>query len=263
MFARSFAFRSTAPSGAFSPADLSPAIWLEMDSGSLRGATSGTFAGDMTDETAVLAALEGDEFCTQWTDQSGNGRHFAQATGANQPAWLTNAETAFDTAALDFASSDLLTNGTGLANVASGFAVTVVFLADEVTSQSHLFNTQVDTTHRACIGVQAGEVRAHTTGTTTLHLSSGTISTGTKYIAHYGHDGATPFMRVNGAAQSGTNSLNNSSSDAGMRIGTRRPDLAQPFDGRMVAVIVRASAWTSDEMNSLDTYLGAKYGVTF
>ena len=256
----------SAAAAAFTPAELSPAVWLEMDSsGTLRGDPSGnTYTGDLSDEAAVAAAMDGGdaEFLTEWEDLSGNGRDFAQAMAANQPAWVTDAETDFDTPAIDFVSSDILSNGTGLANIAtSGIGITVVFIADDVTTQSHIFNTQATTTHRAHFAIQSGALCGAVT-TTTNGAASGTVSIATKYVAHYNYNGTAGSMRINGVAQVGTANVNNAPADTGMRIGARRPSLDQPFNGRIVAVIARASPWTTGEMDSLDTYLAAKYGVT-
>jgi hypothetical protein len=77
-------------SSAFSPLDLSPALWLDAS------------------DTATITASSG--AVSQWDDKSGNARHAVQATGSLQPT--TGADTQNSLNVLTFAA-DLMTSSHG------------------------------------------------------------------------------------------------------------------------------------------------------
>lgn len=236
-------------------------LWLETKGpGNLRGATSGTYSGQLDDEAAVLAALEGDEFLSQWTDQSASALHFTQATTSAQPAWLADSENAFTAPGIDFdGTNHRLASGTGI-DLSGGVSCAVVFEADDVTTAQVLFQT-THANSRFTVYLETTSLRPRLfdgAGTGIAAVKSGTVSAGTLYIMQYIYASGVTSMWLNGAAQSGTGS-SVSNSTVGSVIGDRLS--AAKFNGRIAAVLVKAGDWSA-QRTDLDQYLAQRYGVT-
>lgn len=255
--------RAVVTSVQFSPAAVSPDLWFEVKGGTgdLKGSTSGTYSGDLNDETAILAALAGTETCTQWDDIAGTATNVVPNAAAQEPAWLQASENNFNTAALDFDGSDDTLEGAAL-DLSGGASIAAVFEADDVTAIAAVFESIVGTTNRFALSLETGTLRlSWYNGTAYQDPQSGSISVATKYVVQGFWNGTdTIDLYINGALQVGTNSPSTPAA-AGISIGCS-PEATRNFNGRIVAVIVKAGDWSANRIN-MDNYLKSKYGVSF
>ena len=249
----------------FDPSSLGLDIWFEMDNtGGLRGSVSGTYSGDLSDETAIAAALSGDEFCSSWDDLGSAGLDLAQATTSLQPSWLTAAEGGLSLPALSF-SADRLTNAAGF-DFSSTYECSLLALfktGPAVTSTYRVFtsrhaNSEVTLTISG--SNLRGTVLDNTSSAKTGAARSGAVSTDTLYLAQYFYDGSSSGeLYLNGVLQGGTSGVSNM--DVGTAVGAAMSG-SHAFNGEIWGVMFKAGDF-SPSRSSLDAYFQTKYGFSF
>ena len=215
---------------AFSPLDLSPALWLD--------------ASDTSTITEVGGAV------SQWDDKSGNGNDVAQGTAALQPT--TGTRTINGLNVLDFDGSDqLLVNGSTLSQPNTIFLV-ASFDAGGGASPYAISSSGTNSTVFSLL----------TTSSIRIFAGSNLVSSETCSFAPqiYGAiiNGASSVIRVDGVATSG---------DAGsasltlLSIGSSYNNL-QDLNGAIAEVIIVDGTLTAGQITATESYLADKWGIT-
>lgn len=220
-----------AGSGTFNPGSVSGlALWFKADAG--------------TSTTTNGAAI------SQWNDQSGNARHVAQATGANQPTYQENVVNGRPVVRFDGTNDYLEATGFTLtqpntmfvvakpANVASNGKNVV----DGVTTRNAV---TIGTTPK--IGLNAGsDVNSTLDWTVAFQLVTAVFN------------GASSLVRRNGVASAAVNP--GTASLAGIRIGTFNGSLAM-WNGDVAEVLVYNAALSTVDRDAVESHLTSKYAI--
>jgi len=206
---------------------------------------------------------------SQWNDQSGNSRNFTQATGANQPTYVSNAFDGYAGVQFDGVNSFMQYASWGTAGVQTIIAVFI----DNGTSVSGatIFNTSTgagggaglvyDTTGWGADGVSASssnsafitEASLNSTFNVVAISYDSTVSTvstksflNAKNITYFTGSGVT----VNAVA--GTANL-----------GFRNDGTAtKKFKGTLLELAVYSGQLTSGQINSISKYMALRYKMT-
>jgi hypothetical protein len=241
----------------FTPLSLNPQLWLD--------------AADTATITESSGAV------SQWDDKSGNGRHFTQATGANQPATGTNTRNGLNV--ISFDGNDFLTLGTNdLARNVSGATIYVVYQhAANPTGDRRIFNINNGTASgfvRVLIldGVTSQRTQ---TGGRTLDADSfasvtGSIVISTNYLYRasiFDYANTDLFNYVNGILDASTTSFQTAtttSNTASIRARVGADVNVTPatfFSGQIAEILVYHTAHTTAQRLTVETYLKTKWGL--
>ena len=220
---------------AFSPLDLSPALWL-----------------DASDET-TLSGPGGGAIST-WSDKSGNGNNFTQNTSAYQPTSGTRTINGLNT--LDF-DADLLENSP--VTLSGAQPITVFVVAEPDADQyGRLLRAAGNTAELSTAYLTSG--RMIESAGTSLISSGSDYSSGTPYISRFTFDSTSSSIHLNGisvaSGDAGTTDLDNRTT---MRFGAYEAG-TQHFNGKIGEVIVCADgALTAQQIAATEQYLTEKW----
>lgn len=248
----------TPPVQDFTPADLPGlALWLD--------------AAD-----AASISLNGSAV-TQWNDKSGNGRHFAQGTAAQQPAYVPGAHNGRAALRFDGVNDRLGLGVNSLLRAAPGLTCYVVALTTGSGGQIAFWveNNRTLNQARLQIAKTSAAGNNHTLGHRRLDTQSlVALQSGSTWEEDilYCVGGITDWaaqthtIRLDGAqaahqtstGTSGTFSDTNSSS---AYVGTNRSGDV-PWEGDICEVILLPRALTPTEIIKLETYLLQKWGIS-
>jgi hypothetical protein len=223
---------------------------------------------DASDPASVLLT---DNAVSQWSDKSGNGRHFTQSTPNNRPSYVT---TVNGRNAITFdGDNDVLFHSSSL-------ATTLLSSTDGATA-IYVFRPDSDTTFAAINVCTAGvgHIDRFSDGNTyhgNLRISrfagvatNLVTSTGTQLIAsRVQAASATHVLRRNRTQiHSGTSDLSGFRAGtgvilaAGAGVNTGAPTFQVYFDGEICEIILVAGPMTDSAFSACENYLGRKWGI--
>jgi len=237
---------SAATAAAFTPASLSPAAWYDpSDLSTLFQDTAGT--------TPVTTAGQS---VARINDKSGNGLTLTQSTSTKCPTYQVDGNgkpyILFD------GTNDTIGNSAAVAGSAHAIGIAVL-----ATAGNQVWATTASSTDRLCIVATpaSGTTRAVTHDGTTATAKSGSGSdTAQVLLAELDQAAPSAALRQNGVALSGTSSVT-PDSNVGTALGSNTSGL-NFFGGRVYGLVHVASAITATQRGQLETWLGAKCGLT-
>lgn len=215
---------------------------------------------------------------SEWRDLSGNGRHFAQETGASQP--VANTRTQNGRRALDFQGSQFMLGNAASLNVLRNVPGGTAFVVGKIdaTSGSQVFfaasrngsNSQarlVVDNDPASLSWRAGGRRldADAFGAVTSAGSwdiNVNVLTG---LLDYGNSDA--FLYENGTLLNSNTSFqtngNTSDTDSDfVQVGANGAGVVSLLDGFICEIILYQRALPATERQRVERYLGRKWGIT-
>jgi len=232
---------------AFSPLDLSPALWLDAS------------------DTSTITESGGS--VSQWNDKSGAARHVTQATGASQPATGTRTQNGLNV--IDFVRGRFLDAGDVMdlgTSAWSSFAV--VKFDDTASSAPYGKHIAGATDGRYGLLRDAGSLTAiyDSDSTATGTVSVADTSTSTRRLSTVltrAGAASSHVLRVSGVATTTTFSDPGTSWDtnAPWRVGRYGTSTAADFDGFIAELVVLLRTATNDEVASMESYLTTKWGL--
>jgi hypothetical protein len=217
---------------SFSPLDLSPALWLD--------------ASDATTITASSGSV------SEWRDKSGNARHVAQATAANQPTTGTATQNGRNVIYFD-ANDGLKTVAKTVFDDPVTVAVVYVSPADSITNQ-YIWDG-FDASNRAPISyVASDESLTVITGVGGITRAQ---NVGSVNLSIFQCDLSQTIWRLNGVqtSHSGNASLGL------LTIGNFSGGGSLGLVGSVAEFVVTNSILTTQQMIDLETYLRNKWGT--
>lgn len=226
-------------------------------------------------DTATITESSG--AVSQWDDKSGNGRHFTQATGANQPATGTNTRNGLNV--ISFVTNDSLGLGSNdLARNVSGATIYLVYKhATTATTQRIIFAVNRNANAGFVrISLDDGLTNSRTrTGGRTLDADSfasvtGSAVIGTNYLYRssvFDYANTDLFNFVDGVADGSTTSFQTATttSDTAALSATIGASTGAPpgafFSGQIAEILVYHTAHTTAQRLTVETYLKNKWGL--
>ena len=234
-------------------------LWLDATTG-LFDATSG--GNPVTTDGATVA---------RWEDQSGSGYHVTQATLANRPVLKTGIRNSKNVVRFDGSNDGLVSANIVENNLSAMTCFVVSYIAgfggnnlgryfDRGNKRMWLSNGSRSTNQLIVHNVTALNQLGHETA-----LSS--IATGNWYLSSGRWDGGTSYLtnvsqRLNRSASTRGNSQTfelASVANTTFIIGNRT-DLARAFNGDISELIIYNQALTTEQIDSVEGYLAAKWG---
>jgi hypothetical protein len=214
------------------------------------------------DATVASSVTLTNGFVSQWSDLSGGGFHLSQATEADRPGTATIG----GKTAIDFdGSNDFLFTSSTLPNFGTVFDV---HLLDNGTAAHTLYtlNASVGGTAKRMGLLYVGSVneyRSQSVFGATVQGVSGGIRTANARVTAFTFNESATVGRVDGAALAGTTATT-TSSDTGLYLGIRSIGgaLSLPLNGKIGEFIVYNRVLTLAEIQKVEKYLAAKFGVT-
>lgn len=209
---------------------------------------------------------------SEWRDKSGNGRHFSQATAANQP--LTT-RTQNSLRVLDFDGTRRLDGNAASLTIARNVGALTMFVVgqlDTVNADSQFFFVSRNgaTAARAAVAylfgtnsLVAGGRRLDSDSFASASFTQNTNANILTGVLDYANSDA--FIFQNGTQQATNTSFqtsgNTSNTDSdGVSIGQNIAG-AQSLDGWIGEIIVYQRAIVAAERRRVERYLGAKWGI--
>jgi hypothetical protein len=188
---------------------------------------------------------------SSWTDSSGNSRHAAQATSANQPLLKTGILNSKPIVRFDGSNDFLQTAAFSVAQPLTVFSVAKT----TSTATTYIFFDSAASSPRATLAVEPASSAEMNSGSSLL---DGSLVVNTFQVWSAVFNGATSNIRLNGATgtsgNAGANGLN------GVTIGARYAgDFV--FPGDIAEVLVYNSALSATDRSSVETYLSRKYAI--
>jgi hypothetical protein len=189
---------------------------------------------------------------SQWSDGSGSGNHFVQATSNNQPS-RTDTQNGKSVVTFD-GSNDRLATASAISLGTGGYTVFIVGYHGggfQVMLEGGGLNPYISSNSDSSIGF------AHYDGAAALSSAAGTYSINTWFVLEYAISQSSRLISVNGtqvASGSGTSRTASiqylGSSSGGFYWG-----------GRFAEVLIYGSA-LSAQRSTIRKYLGSKWGIT-
>jgi hypothetical protein len=231
-------------SGVFDPRRIAGlAAWYDAaDSSTLFDATTGG---------SLVAASGG---VGRWEDKSGNGRHITQGTANNRPSRSTASVSGRD--ALLFDGNDNLTSG----SFSLSQPVTLLAIVRPGNIATRIIVDGAPTGNRLQMAIRssAGDMRMFA-GTILDDLKT-VFVTNTTVLASGIFNGASSQQRIN-AQVNATGNAGTQNLTAGLRVGAAI-DGSAGWDGRICEVLYYGGVLSATELNSVESYLMRKWGVT-
>lgn len=251
----------------WTPLDLRPVVWLDFaDPSSLWQDTSGTTAVAAASDTIARANNKG----------TAHG-YFSQATGTKQPSWQTTdyPHASFDggdvlasSAAIDLAATDELTTLVSIQRATTSVTATIVYEhSSDVNSNTGTFYNSATDGNTSTADTRESLAR----GTATvvpgiLSSKSGLATSGSAEVIVSTHDISTSISTIRVNASAGTNGTaskgSGNFSSQTQYVGGRGTTPSLAHNGRIVDVMLFDRILTAAEIARLETYVGAKMGVT-
>lgn len=227
---------------AFSPLSLSPALWLD--------------ASDATSITHIANAV------TQWNDKSGNSRHATQGTALNRP--VTNTTTVNGLNSIDFdGTNHALALPSYFDNLSTkDYTIYITFRPDTTTGTDSLFASEAAGNGLAMYYTSTN-FRGVSTAFATISDEASLATTIAPHIAML-RKNATEFrMFRDGMFGSSKVPSGGFTATFGTWLGaSNNGSFNSLMDGRMCEVLIYEATHTEAQVNSVQNYLGSKWGVT-
>lgn len=216
-------------------------IWVD-------GLTLGTYGP--TTAIGVTAGYAGDQDpLKSVADQSGNNRTFSQSSLAAKPNLVTGGSGINNLPAILFDGSDDLVSGSFV--LAQPLTIVGVF---KITSNPSGYWWQSGT--GACFGSTSGNAYQLNCGS---NITGGSYTTGTTVIVSYVANGASSVIRVNGAqvtsGNAGTGGINTMALMGAYAGGSY-------VGGLIPEYLIYNKLLSASELQTVERYLGGKYGIT-
>ena len=223
------------------PLSLSPALWL-----SDTGSSAGT-----------------------WPDLSGNGRNAVQATGANQPAIITNAINGRQVRRFDGTNDFYASVWSSVAmpitttfvvfkwNGGGGGADGRRFLVESRSASSNVFRPSLSIVS----GVSPQKIRSfhdEIPGSTFVE-STRSVGLSTTLLTASNSGGSSIF--INGAAEGTVSGGITTTAITGVNIGTYRSADNRWFSGDIAELIIYPTALSTANRQAVEAYLNAKWAI--
>ena len=227
-------------------------LWLDATKG-LFDATSG--GNPVTTDGATIA---------RWEDQSSSGYHVTQATSANRPVLKTGIRNSKDAIRFDGVNDSLVSSNISANNLPAMTCFVVAYIAGFGGGG---FGRYFDRSARIWLLAAAGANHRFSTVGLDHETALSSITTGNWYINSARWDGGTNIatnvsQRINkanstrGLTGTGTNtSVANTSYSI-----CNRPSGDRGFNGDIAELIIYNQALTTEQIDSVESYLSAKWG---
>jgi hypothetical protein len=238
----SFVINSYAFGSVFSPAALSPAIWLDAS------------------DSATITSSGSPALVSQWDDKSGNSNNFDQSTSGNRPT--TGAATQNSLNVLSFSGNQSLVGPTTPNLDAVSGNPFEVYVACDASSTGTWFS-QSDQTNATIRKfqlfreTQSVELRIKG-GLTQINRSP---QTGRFRVAAFQWSGTAGDLLDGNTAGAATISAFSETSIP-LRVGARGPSVSFSLNGTIGEIVVVMSTLTSTQRTDLLTYLSNKWSIT-
>jgi hypothetical protein len=209
--------------------------------------------GLWVDASQITGLADGDPVAT-WSDLSGNGRNFAQATSAQRPTYKVSILNGKPVVRFDGVDDRL----DAAYVVAQGLSVFSV-LVPRTNTGTPAYYDDVSTSGSPCT-IYRGAGAGNYTLNAGTDLNSGTaVATGTPVVTGGIYSAASSVVTINGTSASGA--AGSSGYTVGPRLGCNR------LSGNFAQVdfaeyLIYNSALSSTNRRLVEAYLGAKYGIT-
>lgn len=216
------------------------------------------------DTDAGHYTVDGSHRVTQWTDQSGNGHHFAPDVAADGPVDNVDTSPSSLTAFTFDGSSKFLEGPAKSALIAAAaFTLFVVVRVDAAP-----LNNADSWANNTIVGDTDGYLELAAKNTTTLYAANystaddhanTTIASATWYVVEMRHQSGTLYLRINGSTE-----VNVASGDTGSLVTNLRVGRGLTSDYcQMACACVRIidSAMTLSDRDAEVAFLKAKYGI--
>jgi hypothetical protein len=235
----------------FSPLHLAPDLWLDASDASTITASSGSVS--------------------QWTDKSPNAWAFVQATGANQPVTGTRTQNGLNV--IDFTPNQFLSGGDILDLGSSSFSAFAVVKTDGTSGNGALFGKTFNTATNGLYGPLRDSGNLLSTYYVTGNPGQLSTSASTSnplmlsIVLYRAGSAASQVVRLSGGVNSvsrnsftdlTTTSLNTS---ADWQIGRYGNSTTVDLNGWIAEIVFLLRTATSDEVQSIETYLRAKWAI--
>lgn len=236
---------------AFDPSTISGMqLWLKADANVYKDAGS-------------TLAVDGD-LVQQWNDQSGNGNHASQATGANRPIFKTNIQNGKPSVRTD-----------GIASYMSGAVVNATTTATVFVAAKRISSQGGASTCIFIRGSQANDydnpasfIAAYESGSSTIQVYRQVAlsvvthpGNGVAYVFATVFDGANNTAYLNGAAQAAVGSTGSFITDT-YYLGTRKVgSLTQFANYELLEILYYAAALNTANRQSVESYLKTRWGT--
>jgi hypothetical protein len=239
-----------AAGGSFTPADIATlALWLKAD---------GTLWQDSARTTPVASDADP---VGAWDDESGNGRHYTQATGGNRPTFRTAVVNSEPVVRFAAGSAQWLGGPDFLTGFSAGEVVVVVKLnADPPFSDGGMwdFGSTADSEHYCYadgnIYEEFGTTSRKSTGNPTPALNSwrryGVWSASGDFASYFDGASGSPHYSTGTNTVGWTTAPFLGKSNAGFYL-----------DGDIAELVLSSAKLSSGDRSSLDSYLATKYGL--
>ena len=261
MFKLGLGLQGYTPSAiSFSPSSISGLqLWLDATTG-LFDATSGGSAVT-TDGSAVA----------RWEDQSGSGYHVTQATLANRPVLKTGIRNSKNAIRFDGSNDALVSANIADNNLSAMTCFVVAYVAGFGGGNLGRYFDRSNQRIWLPNGTRStNQLFAHPPGSL-LELGHETalssIATGNWYLSSGRWDGGTSYLtnvsqRINRSASTRGNSQTFSVTSVANTVYVigNRTDLARTFNGDIAELIIYNQALTTEQIDSVESYLSAKWG---
>lgn len=224
----------------FSPADLSPTLWLDASD-----------TGTITESGGSVS---------QWDDKSGNGNDVTQATGTDQPA--TGTRTLNGLNVLDFdGTNDRLWRSNVLTSAVDNITMILAYDADGVTGTRVPFTNGNGGNGYGISHTPDGLNYGWLQGGVAWKTSSTSATTGAQIVLFQIVSG-TVSMRVNGAVVSGVQQATPTTPTAQFTIGSHVNSGGSAWDGGIAEAIFVDGTLTAQQIYDTENYLANKWGIT-
>jgi hypothetical protein len=263
------------PMVGFNPAKISglKAWWDATDAATLYQTSGGS-----------LATADGDPV-GEWRDKSGNGYHWAQASGINRPALKTGIKNLKNTVRFDGVNDNMTISGSNSSLKLLHSANNTIFLvlsASSLAANRTIFDSAAATTAgigsflnintSGALGQQCYNASGTAPGSVFVHASSSSyIAAGSWYVLSIVSTPAeatvanrSTFYKNTGSAQNNntsTGALSTANSSQNLMLGGFQTGGGQPFVGDFAEFIIYDSALSAGDRALVESYLNNKWGV--
>jgi len=207
--------------------------------------------------------LSGSNKVSQWTDSSGNGRNFTQATGVNQPLYTANVVNGQGGVFFEDNTAQRLAS-TFTSNIASGNTIMLVWSQQAPrTRDFYIFDGINNAVNRNLLqwdsntlySFRGSLINLKTIGASPIPLVVSMIENNAT---------ATDSKYFENNVQVGSNFNNGTGDIDGLTLGNRyiaSSGLERTLNGYIHEFIIYSRVLTSGERATLQTYLATKYGL--
>ncbi len=212
---------------------------------------------------------DGSNKISQWLDLSGLGYNAVQATGADQPGYVSSDSQILNKPTVTFTSSntEFMKLPIGLSNFSAGASVFVVTKPTSIISGASFFDLATAAAHDNLKLAERSnstfELDVNTSAGGTSSVTSNTaLSTGGYQLLEAIHNGDGSATVYKSGVQDGQGSVNNITNvvRTGNYLGSAY-NAQNFFNGRIAEVLVYNTALTTAQRQAVEGYMNARYGV--